>query len=173
MATLYELADELKAALDEHVDPETGEVTDAGLEALAQVEMAFEAKALGVAAWIISLRAKADGYLGEAKSVESHATALRRRSQACTNEASRMLDYLQMHLDDGQKLEDERVRIGWGTSTSVFVDSKPEELPTWALRQKPPEADKKALGDALKDPDRKDEAAKHASIVKRRYVTVK
>jgi hypothetical protein len=180
MPTLYELHDELQAAIAEHVDPETGEITDAGLEALAQVEMAFEQKALNVAAYVVSLRIKADGFSGEADGVKSHWRALERRAAACKNEAQRLLDYLQMHLEDGQKLEDERVRIGWGTATSVLVRSKPEHLPTWALKKRPPEADKKTLGDALKGelddplhPDRSEEAKSHAEIVKRRYVRVK
>ena len=175
MSTLYELHDELRAAIEEHVDPETGEIMDAGLEALAKVEMQFEKKALNVASYVLSLRMKADGYKGEAESVMSHATALKRREQACKNEAQRLLDYLQMHLEDGQKMEDGRVRIGWGTATSVMVRSKPEHLPTWALKKRPPEADKKALSDALKEGvgDDFDEAAKHAELVKRRYVRVK
>jgi len=173
MSTLYQLHDELQAALAEHVDETTGEITDAGLEALGKVEMAFEAKALNVAAYVVSLRAKADGFLGEAQSVESHAKALRTRGQACKNEAQRLIDYLQMHLEDGQKMEDERVRISWGTATSVLVKSKPEHLPIWALKKRPPEADKTALKEALNDPERKEEAEEFAEISKRRFVKVR
>ena len=175
MSTLYQLADELREALEEHVDPETGEITDAGLEALAKVEMAFEKKALNVASYVISLKAKADGYKGEAESVMSHATALKRREQACKNEAQRLLDYLQMHLEDGQKLEDNRVRIGWGTATSVVLKEtvKPEHMPLWALKTRPPEADKTKLKEALNDPERAEEAGEFAYIAKRRYVRLR
>jgi hypothetical protein len=172
VATLYELHDLLREALAEHVDPETGEISDAGLEKLAAVEMALEAKALNVASYVVSLRAKADGFKGEAESVMSHATALKRRGQACENEAKRLLEYLQMHLEDGQKLEDERVRISWGTATSVGVDSKPEQIPERFLL--PPgerRPDKKALSDAIKAGDA--EAAEHAHVSKRRFVKVR
>ena len=175
MSTLYELHDDLQAAIAEHVDPETGEITEEGLEALAKVEMAFDQKALNIGAYIRSLQIKADGYKGEAESVKSHAAALDARKRACLNKAARLTDYIQMHLDDGRKMEDERVRISWGTATSLELKSPPESLPVWAQRVRDPEANKKALADALKDEsgERFKEAMEHAYVNKRRYVRVK
>ena len=71
--------------------------------------------------------------------------------------------------------EDERVRIGWGTATSVIVREtvKPEHLPLWALKTRPPEADKTKLKEALNDPEFTEEACEYAYIMKRRYVKVK
>ena len=169
--TLYELYDDLQRAIEGSVDPETGEISDEGLEALAKVEMAFEEKALNVAAYVLSLRMKADGFKGEAQSVESHATALKRRAMAYENQAQRLSEYLQQHLEDGQKLEDERVRISWGTSTGLVLKMAPEEMPSRFVRTRPPEADKKAIADAIKAGDQ--EAMACGYLDKRRHLRIK
>lgn len=173
--TLYELHEKLQDALEDEIDLETGEITQQGLERLAGVEMELEEKALNVAAYIVSLKIKADGFKGEAESVLSHAKALKARQQSYENQAKRLTDYLQDHIEDGKKLENEKVRISWGTATSLQLKVLPELLPAWAQRQRDPEPDKKALAEALKDleSDRGKAALGLARIDKRRYVKVK
>jgi hypothetical protein len=174
MATLYELHDQLREAIAEHVDPITGEISDEGLAALQAVELAFDAKALSCAAYIKSLEAKADGFIGEAQSVESHAAALRARAKACLNSAESFKGYIALHLEEGSKLEDGRVRISWGTATGLEIQASAEQLPAWAQRVSC-SPDRKALADAVKGVDglaKQRIAVKLAKITKRRFLKI-
>jgi len=175
--TLYELDEALKEAIENHVDKETGEISEDGLRALDAVEMALDEKALRVARYILGLGIEAEGLKAQAQAIEKHATGIRRRMRAKTNEADRMKEYLSDHLEDGKTLSDDFVRISWGTASGLNVLTKPENLPEWAQTVALPSANKKALGDALRDEsdegkEKKAEAKKHAELTKRRYVKV-
>lgn len=136
---LYEIAQEIEEAILAHVDPETGEITDAGIAALEELEGKLEEKALHVAAYIKGERA-------EAEAIREEERRLAQRRKAIENRAARLEEYLRHHIAAGTKLHDSRVEIGWRRSAKCEVLDEDLIPPDFRV----PQPDKINLGEAKK-----------------------
>jgi hypothetical protein len=141
---LFRVSDEIEHILAQEVDPETGEITEATLELLDQLEGARDAIALDVAAY-------AKGERAEAEKIHRVAHELSTRAEVHERRAERLIEYIGRIVGKGAKLEDERVTIGWHKGT--FIEILDEKLlPPAFWRQPatpPPQPDKKAIAAEL------------------------
>ena len=140
---LYEISDAIERVLAEYVDPETGEITDEGIEQLEKLELDRKEKALAVAAYLKGERAEAEAIGAEVKRLAQRQKTHERRAQ-------RLEDYLAWAgVVPGEKLEDARSAISWRKSTRVLVENV-EALPEEFVRTKVEKSpDKVALKKAL------------------------
>lgn len=107
--TLYEI----DAAMQECVDPETGEVDADRIEALA---MERDKKIENIALWIINIKADIE----TAKAEIERLTALKRTAE---NKAESLKNLLQYTLN-GEKFKTGRCSISYRKSTSVVIDDE-------------------------------------------------
>jgi hypothetical protein len=126
--SLYDITAELEWMIQEAVDQETGEVNPELVQRLDALSLAFEEKALSVAAYVLSLDAYANGIGTEIK-------RLKRKKEMVENLSKRLREYVARCVPMGQKLEDHRVTIGWRRSKFVDVFD-PDGLPKSYLREK-------------------------------------
>jgi len=143
---LYEIADEIELILSRDVDRDTGEITDETLAKLESLEMARDAKALAVAAYL-------KGELAEAEAVRVEAYKLQKRAEGHANRAKRLVEYLGQNIpSDAAPIADARSRIAWRTNPPKVVIDDPEAVPAEYRRVIPErsEPDKAALKSALK-----------------------
>lgn len=140
---LYEIRNEIEAAIDAAVDPETGEIVASDVfEALDALQLAFDEKAENTACFIKNLDA-------EAKAIREEEKALAARRRVLENKAERCKAYLQFCLN-GEKFSTPRCAVSFRRSKSVAVDeNRLFEIPEDYLRYKDPEVDKKAVREAL------------------------
>jgi hypothetical protein len=143
---LFEIADQIENILADEtmVSRETGEISEAAIEALTKLEMARDEKALAIARYCI-------GEVAEGKAVKAQADRLAKRAQAHANRADRLKRYIEAFLPEGTKLRDDVVNLYWSRSSSVFVPAAPE-LASWPEQfvRVTREADKSELAKALK-----------------------
>lgn len=141
--TLYEIKNEIINAIENAVDPETGEISDNMYAYLDELTLARDEKAENIALWIKNLDA-------DAKAIKEEAKALAARAKAAENKAERLKSYLGYCLG-GDKLSTPRVAISYRKSQKVEVDeNRLAEIPEQYLRHKDPEVDKTAVKEALK-----------------------
>lgn len=145
---LYEISDKIEQVLIAGTDRETGEISDEALAALDELEGAFEAKALNVAAYIKGEEAEAEAVLTESQRLAQRAKLHQRR-------ADRLRSYLAGHLSarthpsEQPKLADARCAIRWRRSERVEVPDA-SLIPAEYIREKVVrEPDKVALKKAL------------------------
>ncbi len=139
--SLYHINEEVEALINAAVDRETGEVNEDALEALSDLELARDEKALNVAAYIQTVLCEAEAVKGQAEKLKSRSAQLERHAESLRR-------YLQSNVPTGTKLSDERVTIKWSKSSAVVIDDR-VRLPKHLLRLPPtPEAqpDKKEIG---------------------------
>lgn len=143
---LYEVNAALEALL-EQVDPETGELT-CDLDALEALTIERDEKLEGLALYCKNLTAEAEAIRNEEKT-------LAERRKALENKAARAKTFLDRNLA-GEKFQTAKVAVNYRTSKAVEIT---DEESFWAyafkhpgfIRQKQPEADKTAIGAALKN----------------------
>ena len=146
MANLYEITEAIDRMLSRAIDLETGEITDEHLDLeLDALEADRDRRALHIAAAIVD-------YTAEADKIADRARALGKWSSELRAKAERLKRYLGENLPQGHKVADDRVRIGWRTSTGVVLDKCVDELPDVFVRVKR-EAALSLLSDALKAND--------------------
>lgn len=141
--TLYEIQDNIRQAIEQGFNEETGEIFDASdLEAL---QIQRDEKIESIALYIKDLTA-------EANAIKAEKTALAKRQQTAENRAEWLRKYLAKCLD-GQKFKTARVAISYRKSQTVeLIDGLDiNQLPHQFLREITPEVDKTALKDALKE----------------------
>lgn len=111
---LFQVADAIERIFAEQVDPETGEIQDAALEAL---------NALGLErdALILDLAAYSKGEHAEAAAVEEQAKRLRERAVRHQRRAAWLEDVIARNLEPGRKIRDDRSEIGWRKSSAVKI----------------------------------------------------
>ena len=119
--TIYEI----DQAIQNLVDPETGELLD--YEAFEQLQMERDQKIDNVGAWIKDLQAQADAIQAEEKN-------LAERRRVINNRIADLKGYLDKALQ-GEKFTSARVAISYRKSTSVEVTDE-EKLVKWAKRNK-------------------------------------
>lgn len=107
--TLYEI----DAAMQECIDPETGEVDAERIEALA---MERDKKIENIALWIINIKADIE----TAKAEIDRLTTLKRTAE---NKAESLKNLLQYTLN-GEKFKTGRCSISYRKSTSVVIDNE-------------------------------------------------
>lgn len=135
MARLYEI----DAAIENCVDPETGEVIDE--EALNALLIEKDEKINGIAEWYLNLCSDAEQYKQEKDKFAQ-------RQRVCENKAKVLKQYLETYLH-GEKFKSTTVTISYRKSNSVEVDDV-SKLDSRFLKVVNPEADKTAIKDYLK-----------------------
>lgn len=146
---LFELAQQYQAVQSMMDDPEMD--VQAVIDTLEGIAGEFEDMADNVACMIKSMDA-------EARALKAEADILAQRAKAKSARADRMKDYLyqQMAAVGKRKLETSRnlLQIKKAPPSVRFLDER--QFMEWAanhpeyLRQKPPEADKTAIKDAIR-----------------------
>src|SRR3990172_6443206 len=131
---LFEIQDEIEVLLAEGSDPETGEIAQQTLEALAVLEGARERKILDLACYV-------RGEVSEAEAVAEQAKRLQERAQRHQRRADRLARFLEERiLGRGEKLRDERVEVSWRKSSAVVIEDElalPMDPALWRIRQEP------------------------------------
>lgn len=142
--TLYEINQEIQAALEAAVDPESGEIIDEALLAqYEQLQIDRETKIENVGCFIKNLEA-------DAKAIKEEAKNLTARAKTAENKANHLRDYLQFCLG-GEKFQSPRLSVSFRRSKKVEIDeNRLFDIPEEFLRYKDPEPDKKAISEALK-----------------------
>ena len=141
--TLYEIQDNIRKAIEQGFDEETGEIFDT--DALEALEIQRDEKIENIALFIKDLKA-------EVEAIKNEKLALAKRQQTAENHAESLKRYLTKCLD-GEKFKSPRVAISYRKSQTVeFIDGFDVNLlPEEYQRRVEPEADKTALKDALKE----------------------
>lgn len=160
--TLYEINAQLEELIANSVDPETGElVIDPA--ALDDLNLEREEKVEGIALYIKDLKATA-------AAIKAEMDNLKARYDSAKNKAERLTDYLKENLH-GEKFSTPKVAISYRNSTSVeiipgiFFTPANEKY----FRLKDPEADKKAIADAIKA----GETIEGAELISKQSMTIK
>ena len=155
--TIYEIDDAIRALVDED-----GEIGD--YEAFEALQMERDAKIENTGLWIKELLAEADA-------IKKERDALKEREDAAKRKAERLKELLGYALG-GEKFKTARLSISWRESEAVEITP---ECEAWCrehgeyLREKPPEIDKAAIKNALKQGG----AVIGASLVKRQNIQIK
>lgn len=137
---LFQISERIEHLLNLSVD-ENGEINEAALDELAELEEARDAKALAVAAYALGQEAEADA-------IEATAKRLRERAAKHRRHAARLREYIACNVPAGEKLADDRVEIAWRKSQAVrVVDESAIPDEHWRYTR---EVDKAAIRDALK-----------------------
>ena len=127
------------------IDPETGEIID--IDKLNELELERDAKIENVACWIKELKA-------EAEAIKAEKLALAERQKVAENKAESLKKWLAYALQ-GEKFKTAKCSVSFRKTESVEVTDEGlsnlmkehDELLTY----KAPEANKKAIKDAIKD----------------------
>lgn len=130
---------EIEQAIMDCIDMETGEIIDA--EKLDQLQMERETKIENVACWIKELKA-------EAEALKAEKLAFAERQKVAENKMESLKKWLAYALD-GQAFKSTRVSVTFRATESVEITDI-YKLDENFLRYKEPEADKKAIKDAIK-----------------------
>ena len=141
--TLYEIQDNIRQAIEQGFNEETGEIFDASdIEAL---QIQRDEKIESIALFIKDLTA-------EANAIKAEKAALAKRQQTAENHAESLKRYLSKCLD-GQRFKTPKVAISYRKSQTVeLIDGFDIRLlPEEYQRKVEPEVDKTALKDALKE----------------------
>jgi seryl-tRNA synthetase len=127
---LYEITAAIESMLERALDTDTGEIIDEALDLeLDELEADRDKRALHIAAAIVD-------YDAEAEKIAERARALGKWAGELHAKAERLKRYLGENLPQGHKVQDDRVRIGWRTSTGVVLDVCVDELPREYVRVK-------------------------------------
>ena len=140
--TLYQIQDNIRKAIEQGFDEETGEILDTN--ALEALEIQRDEKIENIALFIKNLKA-------EAEAIKAEKMNLAKRQQTTENHAESLKRYLTKCLD-GEKFFSPKVAVSYRKSQTVeFIDGfDVNQLPEQFQRKVEPEADKTALKDALK-----------------------
>lgn len=140
---LYELDRNIEEILDNIIDPETGEVDEAKLEELNQLQLDRKDKIENCILYAKGEKAEAEAILAEAQKLKDRATSK-------LNRAERTLKYVEYSLN-GEVFETERCAVSYRKSQSVEIvtlDAIPEDLCVFKTEKKP---DKMKIKKMLKD----------------------
>ncbi len=144
---LFEIQDAIERILAEGSDPETGEIPDETLAALAELEVAREQKVLDLACYV-------RGELAEAEAVAAQAKKLKERADRHEYRARRIAKFLEERvLGRGEKLRDARVEVGWRKSSAVVIDEEleiPSDPLLWRVTPPKQEPSKDEIGKRLR-----------------------
>lgn len=159
---LWEISDQIERVITDAIDRETGELDEAALESLSELQGDLKAKATQVALYIA-------GEIAEGKAVEEHAKMLAKRASGHKRRAEKLKSYLERHLLHhlgAEDISDPRVQIKWRTSRAVEIEEGavlPDELTRVTVAP-----DKKAITERIKA----GEKVKGCSLVERRNMSI-
>lgn len=141
--TLYEINSALQAAVDDCIDPETGEILDESLlDAIDDLQMARDEKIENVCLYIKNLRSDADQLKAEKQ-------AFAKRQAAAEAKADRLTKYLQDALaGEKWKAADGKAAISYRKTTSVSIHDL-TQIPAEFTRTPDPVPDKSAIKAAI------------------------
>jgi hypothetical protein len=111
---LFAVADQIEHILATEVDQDTGEITDAALDALNALGLERDALCLDLAAYL-------KGEESEAEAIREQAKRLMDRAGRHQRRAAWLLDVIARNVEPGRKLRDARSEIGWRKSTAVKI----------------------------------------------------
>lgn len=139
---LYQINEELKKAIEESVDTETGEILD--YTRIKELQIARDEKREAVALYIKNL-------LSDAKAIDEEIKALTVRKKAKSNRAENLKQYLAQDLQDSglNKFETAKVVLTFRKSQVLEVKSI-KNIPPEFFKQAEPILDKMALKKELK-----------------------
>ena len=136
---LYEIDDSIERVLNEHTDHETGEITEAGIQALDALELDRSRILLFLGRVILGERT-------EAAAVKLEVERLQTRQRIHAGRAERLLAYCQMHAQKDLP-RDEIVTFGWGPPAADGTElPKEERFRRIKIEELP---DKRAIREAL------------------------
>lgn len=138
--TLYEINQQIESVLDNLVDEETGEVDEAKLDELNQLNIDRKAKIEGCILYAKSMKADAEAILKEAE-------ALKKRATTKLNKAENTLKYVEWTLS-GDEFETDKCMVRYRTSQAVEITNEeliPDELCIFRTERKPSKTDIKKL----------------------------
>lgn len=140
---LYEINSALQAAVDDCIDPETGEILDDSLlDAIGGLQMARDEKIENLCLYIKNLRSDADQLKAEKQ-------AFAKRQAAAEAKADRLTKYLSDVLaGEKWKAADGRAAISYRKTTSVSI-SDLTQIPAEFTRIPDPVPDKTAIKNAI------------------------
>ena len=121
---IFDVRDAIERIFAEQVDPETGEIQDAALDALNALNLELDTLALELAAYAVGERVEAEAVAEQAKRLAERAKRHERRADWIEGVIAR-------NVEPGRKLHDARVTIGWRKSTAVKITDEaaiPDEL---------------------------------------------
>ena len=135
---------EIDAAIENMIDPETGEIAD--FDAFMELQMEKNDKIENMACWYLDL-------CGDAKKIREQEIVLAERRKSLERRAESLKNYLDI-LCGGEKFTTAKVSLTYRKSRQVEISEEFIEFAkancTHLLRYKEPEPDKKAIGDLLK-----------------------
>lgn len=143
---LYEIAADLRAALDGiAVDPETGEILD-DCEELDAIGEAFNAKCAGIGAYLLELKATATA-------VKAEKERLANRERSIAKRIDFFKSYLIRHMSECgvKKIDSDVCSISLGKPAARVIVTDATLIDPAFLIQKAPEVNKRELLKALKD----------------------
>lgn len=135
---LYEIKEQIKNAIDESVDMETGEILDS--ERLDALNMALNEKRENIALYTKNLTA-------EAKAIDDEIKSLTARKKSLNNKVDWLKSYLASDLK-GSKFETAKVVVSFRKSKAVEINPD-AEIPNEFLIQQQPKPDKAGLKKAI------------------------
>lgn len=144
MSSLYEIDNDMMAAFDAAVDPDTGEIIDEeALERFNKLSMDRDVKIENICLWIKNLKA-------DATVLKAEKDAFAARQKAAENKAKSLSKYLQGFLD-GEKFKaaDGRATVSYRKSESVKVTDI-SQIPLEYLTMADPTANKTEIKKAIK-----------------------
>lgn len=144
---LYEIDEQLAAAIEAAFDPETGELlSEDALEAIDRLQMERDGKIEGVALWVKDLLAEADA-------VKAEKDKLAKREKQLKDKAERLKGWVGFALQ-GEKLKTPRVVVSWRSSEAVEYNPEkidPDHMDPEFIKLPPVELNKTAIKAALKE----------------------
>lgn len=146
--SIFEIKKEIEDLLNSCVN-EDGEIDDASIEKLAELQEAKDEKLENTACWIVNMKA-------EANAIREQEKILAERRQKLERKIENVSAFLQEQLG-GEKLANEtRVCVSYRKTKSVevddgFIDWAMDNMKTEFLSFKDPTVNKTAIKDYLKD----------------------
>ena len=131
---LYEIApliEQLMVEIENHAEENEGEMPLELCDALEALEMEREKKLINCSLLYKDL-------IGKASVIKDEAKRLQQRQKSLEKKAENLLNYVQMNMQHGEKIEDHRFKISWKKSTKCVitdVDKLPEG--TYEVIKKP------------------------------------
>ena len=140
---LYNIDNQIELALSRCIDSETGEIIDEDyFQAVEDLKLNREEMLLDIACLV-------KDYEAEAEKFDKEIENLKARKQRFLNLAETQERLIKRYIQDGEKLEDARVKIIWRKSSSIMIDRDVLELPDRFIRTKI-EADRRELEAAIR-----------------------
>jgi hypothetical protein len=112
---LFQVNQSIQNILDDHLDTETGEISDEGIEFLLLIEGARDKLAL-------ELAAEVNNHVTAAAGIKESVKRLKARQDQHTGRVASITKLLNKFVPEGTVLESSEAKIHWRKSTGVIID---------------------------------------------------